>query len=284
MVADHGPIERTGRLASGDVTIFYRVFGARGGTPMLFMHGANYFDSYDWIGVCQKLATERETAAFDKRGFGETTWSPSKDYSLDANMGDMLAVLDELGWDKPIIAGHSASGRLCIAFALNHPERISRLVVVDSGMNERDAAPRASIGKPPLVFQSIDAAMAHFAKFDNPPRLARDRDRAERALARVENGFMLKRDPDFQNAAPQGGSSASPGKPDPDAWTMLAAVKCPVLMVRGLKSDRFTPDIRERMKRVDPNLVWATVDSQHDVAYQDADGLIAAVRKFAGTA
>jgi pimeloyl-ACP methyl ester carboxylesterase len=276
--------ERTGRLTSGDVSIFYRVFGAAGRTPILFMHGANYFDSYDWIGVCQKLATDRETGSFDKRGFGETTWSPSKDYSLDANMADMLAVLDKLGWAKPIIAGHSASGRLCIAFAANYPERISRLIVVDSGMSRDEGGPRVSIGKPPMIFESIDAAMAHFAKLKNPPRISRDRERAQRALVRVENGFMLKRDPDFQNAVPQGDSAALPRKTVRDVWEMLADVKCPILMVRGLKSDRWTPDILARMKHDDPKIAWATVDSQHDVPYQDPDGLVAAVRKFVGAA
>jgi esterase len=276
--------ERTGRVTSGDVSIFYRVYGAPGRTPILFMHGANYFDSYDWVGVCQKVANDRETASFDKRGFGETTWSPSKDYSVDANMDDMLAVLDKLGWDKPIIAGHSASGRLCIAFAANHPDRISRLIVVDSGMNRDEGGPKVSVGKPPMVFESIDAAMANFAKLANPPRISRDRERAERALVRVDSGFMLKRDPDFQNSAPQGESASLPRKPVRDVWEMLAEVKCPILMVRGLKSDRWTPDIVERMKHDDPNVIWATVNSQHDVPYQAPDELIAAVRQFIGTA
>jgi pimeloyl-ACP methyl ester carboxylesterase len=276
--------ERTGRLASGDVNIFYRAYGAAGRTPILCLHGANYFDSYDWVGVCQKLAGDRETASFDKRGFGETTWSPSKDYSLDANMGDMLAATDKLGWNKPIVLGHSASGRLTIAYAANFPERISRLVVVDSGMARDEGGPRASVGHPPMTFETVDAAMAHFAKLNNPPRISRDRGRAERALVRVANGFMLKRDPDFQNALPQGESASLPRKDSRDVWAMLAAVKCPILVVRGLKSDRWTPEILERMQRDYPNIEWATVDSQHDVPFQDPDGLVAAVRKFVGNA
>src|SRR5262245_55226826 len=94
-------MQRNGRVNSGDVSIFYRAFGARGRTPILLMHGANYFDSYDWIGVAETLASDREVASFDKRGFGETGWTPSKDYSVDANMGDMLAVIAELKWERP---------------------------------------------------------------------------------------------------------------------------------------------------------------------------------------
>src|SRR5262249_58938800 len=86
-------MQRDGRVNSGDVSIFYRAFGMPGRTPILLMHGANYFDSYDWIGVAGALATDREVATYDKRGFGESGWSPSKDDSVDAKMGDGLAVI-----------------------------------------------------------------------------------------------------------------------------------------------------------------------------------------------
>ena len=198
-------MQRNGRVNSGDVSLFYRAFGARGRTPILLMHGTNYFDSYDWIGVAEALASDREVASFDKRGFGETGWSPSKDYSVDANMGDMLAVIAELKWERPIVVGHSASGRLSISFAANFPDKISRLVVVDSGLaREEGGGARPAVGNPPLVFETVEAAMAHFAKLSNPPRISHDRERALAALVKVEKGYMLKRDPDFQNTKPQG--------------------------------------------------------------------------------
>ncbi len=274
--------ERTGRLASGDVSIFYRVFGARGSTPMLLMHGANYYDSYDWVGVGQMLGADREAASFDKRGFGETTWSESKDYSVDANMGDIIAVLDKLDWNRPIVVGHSASGRLAIAFAANFPERVSRLVVVDSGMNRDEGGPKTTVGNPPLVFESVEATMAHFAKLNNPPRIAHDRERATRALVRVPQGFMLKRDPDFRNSKPLGEAAQMPRKPERDIWALLAAVQCPIMVVRGTRSDRWTPDIVERMERDYPKIEWAMVDSQHDVPSQAPDALVAHLRRFAG--
>src|SRR4051812_49964559 len=103
---------RTGRVASGDVTIFYRRFGNPGRTPILVMHGANYFDSYDWIGVAGALAADREVIAFDRRGWGESSWSPSKDYSVDAHVDDALAVDFAVRWDKGSKRGKSASARV----------------------------------------------------------------------------------------------------------------------------------------------------------------------------
>ena len=51
---------RTGRVNSGDVTLFYRIFGKPGATPILILHGSNYYDSVDWIEVASALATDRE--------------------------------------------------------------------------------------------------------------------------------------------------------------------------------------------------------------------------------
>jgi esterase len=278
-------MQRNGRVNSGDVSIFYRAFGAPGRTPILLMHGANYFDSYDWIGVGEALATDREVASYDKRGFGESGWSPSKDYSGDANLGDILAVIAGLKWDRPIVVGHSASGRLSIAFAASFPDKISRLIVVDSGMaRDEGGGGRPTLGNPPLVFESVDAAMAHFAKLSNPPRISHDRERAQAALVKVESGYMLKRDPDFQNTKPQGEGADLPQRAKRDIWQELAAVKCPVMVVRGTRSDRYTPEIIARMTRDYPGIEWATVDSQHDVPDQAPQELVAAVRKFtAGT-
>jgi pimeloyl-ACP methyl ester carboxylesterase len=279
-------MQRNGRVNSGDVSIFYRAFGTRGATPVLLMHGANYFDSYDWIEVAEALATDREVASFDKRGFGESGWSPSKDYSVDANMGDILAVMRELGWEKPIVVGHSASGRLSIAFAANFPDKLSRLVVVDSGLarEEGGGGNRPATGNPPLVFESVEAAMAHFAKLSNPPRISHDRKRAQAALVKVEKGYMLKRDPDFQNTKPQGEGASLPQRAPRDVWQDLAAVKCPIMMLRGLRSDRYTPEIIARISRDYPRIEWATANSQHDVADQAPQELVATIRKFAAGA
>ena len=143
------------------------------------MHGVNYFDSYDWIGVCERLAKDREVVAFDHRGFGESTWSPSKNYSLNAKFDDIRNVTKALGWTRPIIMGHSGSGRLAIFFAAAAPDELSRLIVVDSGFEHAELPP-VPAGRPPIVFPTVEAAMARYAKLENPPRMGLDRARARR--------------------------------------------------------------------------------------------------------
>jgi pimeloyl-ACP methyl ester carboxylesterase len=95
---------------------------------------------------------------------------------------------------------------------------------------------------------------------------------------------MLKRDPDFQNTKPQGEGANLPQRAHRDVWQELAAVKCPAMIVRGLRSDRYTPEIIARISRDYPSIEWATVNSQHDVADQAPQELVAAVRKFSAGA
>jgi pimeloyl-ACP methyl ester carboxylesterase len=273
--------ERTGRISSGDVTLFYRAFGAPGAMPIMILHGTNYYDSYDWSGVASALASDREVVTPDRRGMGESTWSPSKDYSLDAMLDDMLAVAAAMKWDKFIIMGHSGAGPTVIAAAVNFPDRVSKLVLVDSQMNREEAARTGgSVGNPPLVFPSIDAAMERFAKLNNPPRFGLDRERAQLALVKVENGYMLKRDPDSGNRKPIGEGAGLPRRPVREMWAELAMVKTPTLLVRGLQSDRYPPETVARLTRDYPQIRQETVDSQHDVARMAPDAVVAHVRKF----
>src|SRR5258708_31052105 len=76
--------QRIARVNSGDVSLFYRVFGAPGKTPLAILHGSNYYDSYDWINVATQLATDRQGVTPVRRGWGKSTWSPSKGDTRDA--------------------------------------------------------------------------------------------------------------------------------------------------------------------------------------------------------
>ena len=276
---------RSGTPESGDVTLAWHAFGAPGGeTPILILHGSNYYDSTDWLDVAASLARDREVVTFDHRGFGQSSWSPSKDYSLDAFMADIQAVIAHFGWHKPIIFGHSMSGRLSVFFAANFPQHLSRLIIADSGLDRGNpGAYNVSVGNPPVMFETIDAAMAHFARLANPPRIAHDRARAEKALRKTDGGYMLLRDPDYRNTQSQADGAPRPRLSDLDVLEELKKVSCPAIIIRGLRSTRFPPDILQMLETSFPDIEWGTVDSEHDVASGAPDELIALVRKFIGS-
>jgi esterase len=276
--------QRIARVNSGDVSLFYRVFGSPGKTPLVILHGSNYYDSYDWINVASQLATDREVVTPERRGWGESTWSPSKNYTRDALTDDLRAVIGEMKWtEKPIIAGHSGAGPTVIAFAVNYANELSKLVLVDSQMNrDEDAVAGPTVGNPPLVFESIEAGMAQFAKLKNPPRVAHDRDRMLHALIKTEAGFMLKRDPDNGNKKPVGVAEKPPKFPLREMWAELGMVKTPTLLIRGLRSDRFPPETVARFTKEYPHIPQNTVDSQHDIPGQAPDAFVEHMRKFIG--
>jgi len=276
--------QRTGRINSGDVSLFYRAYGAPGATPILILHGSNYYDSVDWIEVASALATDREVVTPDRRGWGESTWSPSKDNSLDALLDDMLAVISAMKWSKCIVMGHSGAGPTAISFAVNFPQMTDKLVLVDSQMNREESARTGkSIGNPPYIYESVEAAMAKH-KFSNPPRLAWDRKRAEQALVKVEKGLMLKRDPDGGNRQPVGEGASLPRRPVREMWDELGMVKVPMIIVRGNRSSRYPPATVEKLTKMYPHIPQFVVDSEHDVAGQAPDALVTHVRNFIGTA
>jgi pimeloyl-ACP methyl ester carboxylesterase len=269
---------RTARVNSGDVSLFYRVFGKPGATPILILHGSNYYDSVDWIEVASALATDREVVTPDRRGWGESTWSPSKDNSLDALLDDMLAVMGAMKWPKAFIMGHSGAGPTIISFAVNFPQMTEKLILVDSQMNREESARTGkSVGNPPYVFPSVDAAMEKH-KFSNPPRFSWDRKRAEQSLVAVEKGFMLKRDPDGSNRQPIGEGAALPRRPVREMWEELAMVKVPTVVIRGNRSSRYPAATVERLTKNYPHIPQMVVDSEHDVAGQAPEALLKHVR------
>lgn len=276
----NNPSHRTGTVVSGDVELFYRAFGAPGKTPVLILHGSNYFDSNDWVGVAEGLAIDREVVAFDHRGFGNSSWSPSKDYSLDAMFDDIINVSAHFGWKKPVVMGHSMSGRLSIFFAANFPDHLSRLVVVDSALGSGNPGDyNVSVGNEPKLYDSVDAAMASLVERPSPPRFSLDRERAVLGLNQSAAGYSLKRDPDYRNTQSQLPGAPKPRFCDLDIWDALTKIQCPVTVVRGLRSDRYKPEHYQWFADNRPDFVIETVDARHDVAYEAPEDLISVVRR-----
>ena len=82
---------------------------------------------------------------------------------------------------------------------------------------------------------------------------------------------------------PVGNTSGVRPRRELNVWEELAKVKAPMYFIRGLQSDRFTPDVMERLNKEYPAIVWAEVDSMHDIPFYAPDALIAAVKSFIET-
>jgi len=112
----------------GGLRVHYQEKGT--GTPLVLIHG--YTSSvYTWKDEFDALAQKYRVIAVDLKGFGFTD-KPDGDYSRRAQ-GELVAgLLDQLKIDKAWIAGNSMGGETALNVAVNHPERVLGLVLIDS--------------------------------------------------------------------------------------------------------------------------------------------------------
>jgi pimeloyl-ACP methyl ester carboxylesterase len=269
---------RNGTCPSGDVTLFYRRFGAPGGTPVLILHGLSFF-SYDWIGVASELAAGREVVAMDMRGFGDSTWSPSRDYAVPTMAGDIVALLDHLDWPRAIVVGHSMGGRNASYFAAKNPARVAGLVLVDYSPENAPAGSKRvtdMVAGQPDVFGSVDEAMRHFGVPKDSPKRAR----FEAYLRPVPGGVQVKRDLHFRDQFRRVKETGERPKQGVDMWQVLGELTCPTLVVRGAQSDMFAPETAARVKAANARISLVEVDGGHNVAADNPQGFLAAIRPF----
>lgn len=277
------PTHRTGTVRSGDVDVFYRHFGAQGATPILITHGANYYDSEDWIEVATALAADREVAAYDTRGFGRSSWSPSKDYTQDAQMGDMEAVLDHLGWKQAILLGHSQGGGRVILFGARFPDRVAAVIIVDHCPGRGGSDPTAavqSIGNPPILYASVEAAVESMSRDGNVPDGSAARARLESILTPVEGGFTVPKDPDCSNPVPVGIDGWKPNIVVTDMWAELASIACPIIIFRATFSNRYGAEALARVRDELSHIALVDIESGHDVVGGAQSDLIDGARRF----
>ena len=104
---------------------------------LLLLHG---FGSsvFSWRKVTQTLSEQGRVIAFDRPGFGlserPAVTEAQNPYTPETQVALSLGLLDELGVDKAILVGNSAGGAVAVNFALEYPERVAGLVLVDPAL------------------------------------------------------------------------------------------------------------------------------------------------------
>ena len=108
---------------SGQARLAYSSVGA--GDPVLLIH-PGVTDRRGWHHLSDQLTPNHQVISYDQRGYGETTYQPES-YS---GIADALAVLDTAGAGQAAVVGCSLGGETAIDLALEHPDRVSRLVLI----------------------------------------------------------------------------------------------------------------------------------------------------------
>ncbi|WP_367325384.1 alpha/beta fold hydrolase [Streptomyces sp. HUAS ZL42] len=100
-----------------------------GGVPLVFVHGWTA-NRHRWDHQVAHFAEKRRVIRLDLRGHGESSGAGVR--TIEELAKDVLALLDHLKIERCVLVGHSMGGMISQTIALTHPERVERMVLVNS--------------------------------------------------------------------------------------------------------------------------------------------------------
>ncbi len=116
------------------VDVHYKEAGS-GEITYILLHGFGA-STFSWREVMPELAKSGRVIAFDRPGFGLTErlikLGKNNPYDSKAQVALSIGLMDALGIKKAVVIGHSAGGVVALNMALNYPDRVSNLVLVDA--------------------------------------------------------------------------------------------------------------------------------------------------------
>ena len=241
----------------------YRDWGGSG-PPLLALHGAAAHAHW-WDPVAPYLTRRFRVLALDWRGHGRSAWPRPPAYRTEDFAADLLGVIERLALGRPVVAGHSMGGQAALAFAAWHPERLSRLVVID-------AKPRSNLRRlrerqrreprPRVEFPTRASAVRRFRL--RPPEAV-----APPALLQAVGGRGVHR-------LPSGGwayrfdPACERTRVPVDAWPLLRRITVPTLVVRGEHSTILPRERAERMVKAIPSARLEEIPGAHHHVTLDA--------------
>ena len=213
--------------------------------PIVLLHGTSA-SLHTWEGWVAALQTKRRVISLDLPGFGLTGPFPDGDYRMSHYSAFLAHVLDQLQVPRAVVAGNSFGGQLAWQFALDHPQRVERLVLVDAAGYPRNATSipigfrlaqipaLAPLMANLLPRQMIEASIRNV--YGDPSKVSDELiDRYYELTLRAGNREAL-RQRFIQAEAGQG-------------FTRIAELKVPTLIIWGGRDELIPPDNAERFKR-----------------------------------
>lgn len=271
-----------------------RVFRGHGGVKLIgdaagpadapatvvFLHGGGQ-TRHSWHGSGGRLAEHGfQSLVLDARGHGESDWAPDGDYGLDAFVGDLCAVLDELS--RPVaLVGASMGGLTALRAAGGvAAERVAALVLVDVVPRmDREGGERIGgfMRANPDGFASLEEAADVVAAYlPHRPR-PKDPRGLLKNLRLVAGRYHWHWDPAFI-----GNRRFGEAINDLDAMeTAARAVRAPTLLVRGGSSEIVSEEGAQAFLAVKPDAEYVDVKGAHHMVAGDRnDAFATAVEEF----
>jgi pimeloyl-ACP methyl ester carboxylesterase len=253
-----------GFVDSGGVKIHYVTMGK--GPLVVMLHGfPDYW--YSWRDQMPALAKHFQVVAIDQRGFNKSDQPKGVDnYKVDKLVGDVDAVLKHFKQDKAVIVGHDWGGLVAWSYAMLHPEKTDRLIILN--------LPHPKCLMRELVNNPQQQKNSEYAR-------TFQKEGADQKLNPVLLAFWVK-EPEARAMYVEAFKRSSieamlnyykanyPREPYKDEQT-FPPVKCPVLMIHGLDDQFLLPGaLNDTWKYVEKDLTLVTVPKAGHFVHRDA--------------
>ena len=197
------------------------------GTPLVLLHGFP-LDHHLWDDIAPLLEDRFDLILPDLRGFGEST-TVDAPYNMDDYASDIAGLLDQLGIQKAVVAGHSMGGYVALAFARLYPERVRGLALISSQVladppDRKEGRYKSAADVAEKGISGVVETMT--SKFTSDARL--------QAIAR---SIMEKQKPDAYIGALKAMAERT------DSTSSLSTFKFPVVVIHG-EADALIPVAR----------------------------------------
>lgn len=118
-------------LQRDGISIYYEIHGSG---PTLLLSNGFSGSTKVWAGQLEALSKNYQVVVWDMRGHGQSDAPEDMGlYTRDATIGDMLALLEEVGAKEAHIGGHSLGGYLSIETYRRHPEIFKSILLFNTG-------------------------------------------------------------------------------------------------------------------------------------------------------
>ena len=138
--------------------------GPRDALALVLIHGSNA-SLYTWEPWAKRLSDKFRVITVDLPGHGLTGAAPNRDYTQEGMVKFIDEVADILGLHRFAIGGNSMGGRASVLFTIKHPERVTHLVLVDSG-----GLPTKQVEPTPLAYRLMGLPVANRLLLHITPR------------------------------------------------------------------------------------------------------------------
>lgn len=251
----------------------HQISGPDHAPKLVFLHGLMGFLG-NWRRITPAFEKDYQILTYDQRGHGRS-FKPKEGYRPENFADDLKSILDELGWEKIYLVGHSMGGRNAMNFAFRFAHRIEKLVIEDIGP---DASQEAIVGvekmlnKIPTPFADKKMAKEFFLNDFHDPVLG------SYLYSNLEE--KPNKEFDWRFSKPAILESLRQGRVQ-DRWNEMDSLKVPTLLIRGEKSDELPKNVFEEVMRRNQNIKGVEIkNAGHWVHFDQADEFISVVKNF----